>query len=94
MTNLTHSIYGRLQFNRGDKIAGVFTITSEGTTYTIVAEFQRNKWVPFWSTDVEPTSENYSTLLDNIFTNLTNLFTDQTATSNVNEAVEQLTRRL
>lgn len=94
--SFTSAVHGRLQFKRDGKMVGVFTISQGEDTFTILAEFQKNKWKEFWSAKTVTTNfdSEYDNIIEALFTNLTRLFTGQPATSNVNAEVVEITSRL
>lgn len=89
-------VFGRMQFAKDGKIASMFTIPQGEYTYLVIAVFNVNKWIPYWSTKTL-TSEvdaNVGAMVMGMHTNLVNLFTNQEAGENVNDEVASIVAAL
>lgn len=83
------TVHGRLEIVKGDKTLGAFSLRRNGYDYYVLAEFQVNKWVPFWSAKTESIEDDYLTIVRSMTDNMYNFFANIPATENVNdEAVE------
>lgn len=88
-----HALFGRMQITQGDKTLGAFSVKKDGYDYYILAEFQVNKWVPFWSAKTENIEDDYDDILRNFTNNIYNFFSDIPATENVNDDATEIARQ-
>jgi len=91
-------IYRRREYTTGDRRLASFTVPySDNYTYIVLAEFQVNKWVPFWSYKCLSSdyTEEFLLILQKELANVQNFYDGNPATvDQINDQVQGIAATL